>query len=417
MAKLQLKSKVFIFVILISLVACTFKKKSDPPNTLHLLSIAKIKGLDPIYSDDLYSGTEIGHVYEGLVQYHYLKRPYTLIPNLAEAMPEISKDGKKITFKIKKGVFFQDNPCFKATAGKGRELEAQDFVYSFKRLADPKLTSAGWWVFDGKILGLNEWREENTKNKTTDYQKEVQGLITPDKYTLQISLKQPSAQFIYSLAMAYSYAVPKEAVEYYGKEFINHPVGTGPFRLEEFNPSSKVVWIKNPTYRKEYYPSEGEPGDKEKDLLNDSGKPLPLSDKIIVYIFEESQPQWLSFLAGKLDYSGIPKDNFDSAITSTKELKSELKTKGIVIYKNANLEITHTSFNMEDPLIGKNKYLRQALSVAHNQEEYNKLFYNYRALSAQGPIPPGLAGYDPDFKNPYRQHNPEKAKELLKRAG
>ena len=400
-----------------SFFACTMKSKLDPPNTIHTYSIAKIKGLDPIFADDLYSGQEVGRVYEGLLQYHYLKRPYILIPHLAEILPEVSSDGKMLTFHLKKGVLFQDDPSFKATGGKGREMTAEDVVYSWKRLADPKLSSSGWWIFDGKIIGLNEWRNASSKAGSTDYSQAVEGLRALDRYTVQIKLIQRSAQFLYFLAMPFSAIVPREAVDTYGKEFLNHPVGTGPFKLQEFNPSSKLVWVKNPTYRRELYPSEGEPGDKEAGLLEDAGKPLPLSDKVIVQIIIESQPQWLNFLAGKLDSSSIPKDNFSQAITASKELTLELKAKGIHLIKAPDVDITHESFNMSDPLMGKNKLLRQALSLAYDQEEVIKLFYNGRAIAAQGPIPPGLAGYDPDFTNPYRQFNVAKAKDLLAKAG
>lgn len=398
-----------------ALASCTSKTKSDPPGTLRLSLSSKIKGMDPIFADDLYSGTEVARTYEGLLQYHYLKRPYVLVPNLAEAMPEISKDGKTLTFKLKKGVLFQDDPCFKESSGKGREMTAEDVVYSFKRLADPKLMSSGWWLFDGKIAGLNEWRE--TSKDGANYAAPVEGLKAIDRYTVQITLKQRNSQFIYALAMPFSFVVPREAVEHYGKEFINHPVGTGPFRIQEFNPNSKLVWVKNPTFRKETYPSEGEKGDKEAGLLDDAGKPLPFADKMIVQIFEESQPMWLTFLSGKLDAAGIPKDNFQQAVTPNKDLSPDLKAKGIQLTKSADLDITHYSFNMADPLLGKNKYLRQAMSLAYDQAQYNELFYNGRAVAAQGPIPPGIEGYDPEFKNPFRQYNVARAKELMAKAG
>jgi oligopeptide transport system substrate-binding protein len=411
-----------VVAILITLAAiggfssCS-RTKAEPANTVHLTSVAKIKGLDPIFSDDLYSGIEVAHAYEGLLQYHYLKRPYMLIPNLAEAMPTISKDGKTYTFKIKKGVVFQDDACFKATNGKGRELTADDFIYSWKRLADPKLNSSGWWVFDGKIVGLNEWHDAAAKSGAADYSKPIEGLKAVDPYTLQITLKNHSAQFLYFLAMQFTAVVPHEAVEMYGPEFLNHAVGTGPYHLTEYNPSSRLIWDRNPTYRKEFYPTEGEPGDKEAGLLEDAGKPLPLNDRVVTEIFEESQPMWLKFMAGKVDAIAIPKDNFSQAVNSAGDLTPEFKAKNFQLTKAPTLDVTHISFNMIDPIVGKNKYLRQAMSLAYDSIKYIDLFYNGRAISAQGPIPPGIAGYDPDFKNPYRQYNVTKAKELLAKAG
>lgn len=404
------------FGLILGGAACTPKKK-ESPNTLHLATQSKIKGIDPAFADDLYSGREVGKVYEGLLQYHYLKRPYALIPNLAEAMPEISADGKTLTFKLKKGVLFQDDASFKATGGKGRELTADDVVYSFKRLADPKVASSGWWLFDGKIAGLNEWREASSKAGSTDYSKVIDGLKAVDRYTVQIVLTNRSAQFLYALAMPFTGIVPREAVEAYGKEFINHPVGTGPFKLEEFNGASRVIWVRNPTYRKELYPSDGDESDKARGLLADAGKQIPFVDRIELRVIEESQPLWLTFLQGKLDTAGIPKDNFSSAVTASKELSPELKAKGIELLKEPNADVTHFSFNMDDPVVGKNKLLRQAMSLAYDEAKYIETFYNGRGVPAQGPIPPDISGFDPAFKNPYRQYNIAKARELMSKAG
>ncbi len=415
---MKIRRVMWVAALVAGLAGCT--KKSDAPASANVLQIptgAKVKGLDPAFADDQYSGAEVLRVYDTLLDYHYLKRPYTLKPSLAEAMPEVSKDNKVYTFKLKKGVVFQDDPAFTATNGKGRELTAEDVIYSWKRLADPKVVSTGWWILDGRVAGLNEWRDAAQKSGQADYAAPVAGLKAVDPYTLQVTLTQPSAQFLYAVAMPFAAVVPREAVERYGKEFLNHPVGTGAFRLEEFNPAQRLVWVKNPTYRDEFYPSEGEAADQAAGLLADAGKKLPLVDRVVVTIFVESQPQWLNFMSGKLDYSGIPKDSYAQAITPSKELSPEMASKGIRLFKEPMLDVTHDSFNMADPLIGKNRHLRQAISLALPVAPLLELFYNGRAIAAQGPIPPGLAGYDPEFKNPYRQFNLEKAKELMAKAG
>ena len=225
---------------LLSLFGCTKKKNLDE-RVLNLAVSAKIKGMDPIYANDMYSSNEVARVYEGLLEYHYLKRPYTLRPNLAEAMPVVSKDGLTYTFKIKKGVVFQDDTAFEG--GKG-ELVAADFVYSIKRLADPKLQALGWWIIDGKIKGLNEWRKKYSELPKVDYSEEIEGLRAVDKYTVEFKLTRPFPQFLYSLAMPFTFVVAKEVVEHYGKEFINHPVGTGPFKLPKFNQTNKITYTK-----------------------------------------------------------------------------------------------------------------------------------------------------------------------------
>ena len=216
---------------------CTLGKNSDVRNTLNLPVIVKLKTLDPALCSDIYCTREAGYVYEGLIGYHYLKRPYELIPRLAESLPTISKDRKVYLFKITPGILFQDDPCFKVTKGKGRELVAEDFVYSIKRIADSKNLSPGWWVFDGKVVGLNEWREAGIQSGATDYSLPIAGLKALDRYTLRIELKAPSEQFLYGLATQYGFVIPREAVEYYDKDLGRNPVGTGPYRL--------VRWVQN----------------------------------------------------------------------------------------------------------------------------------------------------------------------------
>jgi oligopeptide transport system substrate-binding protein len=401
-------------VFVSSLVACT-KKKNTSEKVLNIVSPMKFSGYDPAFASDLYAGNETTRVYEGLLEYHYLKRPYTLQPNLTEEMPAVSADGLTYTFKILKGVKFHDSPAF--TGGKGRELVAADFVYSFKRLADPKLQSTGWWLLDGKIKGLNEWRKKNENASSVNYDEEIEGLKSIDSHTLQITLSKPFPQFLYALAMPFTVVVAKEAVTHFGKEFINHPVGTGAFILPEYDQSNTITYLKNPNFREKFYPTEGEAGDKEKGLLESAGKKLPLVDKVVVQIIVEDQPRWLNLQKGSLDYASIPKDNFSSTVQKDKTLAKELADKGMVLEWAPQLDVTYTAFNHENKLFKDNVKLRRAMSLAYNEAKGNELFYNGTGLSAQSVVPPGIAGYSADFKNPWRQYNLELAKKLLAEAG
>jgi len=399
------------FGLLLGLTSCT-KKEMTNEKVLNLAVSAKIKGMDPIYANDLYSSNEVARVYEGLLEYHYLKRPYTLVPNLAEALPKVSEDGMTYTFKIKQGVKFHDDKAF--PNAKGRELTAEDFVYSIKRLADPKLQALGWWLLDGKIKGLNEWRDKYADQPKVDYTEEVEGLKAVDRYTLQFTLAKPFPQFLYALAMPFTFAVAKEVVDHYGKEFINHPVGTGPFVLPEFKQTNKIVYTKNPAFRKKTFPTEA--SEEFKNMLTDAGKTLPLVDKVIVNILVESQPRWLNFQKGKIDYIGIPKDNFDSAVIPGKGITDDLKKKGINLTVTPSLDVTYTAFNHDNKLFANEK-LRQAMSAAFDPYTANKLFYNNTALPAQSVVPPGIAGHIEGYKNPFVGPNLELAKKLLAEAG
>jgi len=408
----------FIFVLIFGIASCTKKNENINEKVAHLVLIQKYKSMDPIQSSDLYSNKQVGMTYETLYQYHYLKRPYEVIPLLADGMPKVSEDKKTYTIEVKKGILFQDDASFKETKGKGRELTAEDFVYSLKRLADPKEMATGWWVLDGKIVGLNEWRESAKDGNAPDYNATVEGLQAIDRYTLQIKLKAPSHQFIYFLTMPFTAAVAREAVENYGKDFPRMPVGTGPFILshKESNVNSKLVWVKNPNFRNETYPMEGTAEDKEKGLLADAGKQLPFMEKVIYHIMTEDSPRWLNFMNGDVDLIQIPKDNYTQAIAPT-GLTDEMIQKGIQLHTANNLDVTFTSFNMDDPLFGKNKLLRQALSLAWDPKPAIELFYGNQAISAQGPIPPNIFGYNVEFVNRFAGYNLEKAKELLAQAG
>jgi oligopeptide transport system substrate-binding protein len=392
------------FSLLFLLVACT---PNDPANTIHLSLPQRVKSLDPIQGNDLYSIIQSSYAYEPLLEYDYLKRPYVLIPRIAGALPALSADKTTYTFHLRAGVHFANDPAF--PGGKGREVVAADFIYSWKRLADPRNAAGGWWLLDGKIAGLNEWRAKPDRN----YNDEIGGLQAPDARTLIVKLVKPNALFLYALANLPTAVTAREAVDKYGPEFGQHAVGSGPYVLTENGGGSKFVWDRNPTYHSALYPSIGEKGDP----LDDAGLPLPRNDRIVTQVNEESLPSWLGFLAGKLDLSSIPKDSFSEAIPQGGHLSPELAKKGIRLIEQPELDLTRISFNLADPLFAKNKLLRQALSLAFDVGPLIRVFYSGQAVPAFGPIPPGLPGYDPALKNPFHGPNLERAKELLARAG
>ncbi len=404
---------IFLAAIMLA-VSCT-KKEDDTDTTINITLTANLKGLDPAHNSDAYTGAVLPQIYETLYNYHYLKRPLVLQPQLAEAMPEVSKDGLTVTIKIKKGVKFQDDECFKATGGKGRELVAEDFIYSWKRLSDPATVSDGFWIFDEKIKGLNEWREKIGK-KEADYSAAIEGLQALDANTLVIKLTQPYFQLQYVLTMGYSSPLPKECVEHYGQEILNHPIGTGPYKLDSWVRNSKIILVKNPNFRGETYPTEGEPSDKAAGLLEDAGKPIPFADRVIFSEIIEDQPRWLNFVKGNLDFSDIPKDNFDTAVHDRK-LNADMEKKGMKLQISEDPDVTYYAFNMDDRIVGKNKALRQAISMACDHETLISRYYNGRAINAQSMLPPAVDGYDPKYKNPYKEFNIAKAKELMKKAG
>jgi oligopeptide transport system substrate-binding protein len=407
-----------LIAISVMITSCT-KKEEFKGLSLNLAVSSQVKGMDPIYANDRYSSNEVARVYEGLLEYHYLKRPYTLVPNLAESMPTVSKDGLTYTFKIKKGVMFQKNEAF---GSEPRELIAEDFVYSIKRLADPKLQGLGWWLLDGKVKGLNEWRKKYSELPKADYTETIEGLKAIDRYTLQFQLAKPFPQFLYALAMPFTFAVAKEVVEKYGKEFLNHPVGTGPFAIKNgtFQQTKKIQYVKNTGFREKKFPCEASEKFKKEGLLEDCGKLLPLVDRLTINIIEEDQPRWLNFQKGKVDYVGIPKDNFDTVIPDAKNLSPNYASKGIQLIRSPSIDVTYTAFNHDLDLF-KNVKLRRAMSLAYDIDTANKLFNNNQAIPAQSVVPPGIAGHIEGYVSPYRGTGKSEqlalAKKLLAEAG
>jgi oligopeptide transport system substrate-binding protein len=404
-------------VLLILLSSCTVTNKDK--NTLNVYSTEVVPGVDPITIVDRHSHAVARQVYEGLYEYHYLKYPYAISPILAEDLPQVSPDGLKYTIKMKRGILFADDPCFKDTNGKGRELTAHDFIYSIKRgLVSPFTQSIFFYsILSNLVEGVAEYRKASLDKKSFNFDKEISGLKALDKYTLEIKLKKTSAYFPDVLTRPNGFVVAKEAVKHYGSEFKYNPVGSGAFLIKEWKKDSQIVFVKNPSYKHGFYPAEGEPGDAEKGLLKDIGKTLPFLEKINMYILEEEQPRWINFNKGLLDIVVPDKDSYYDAFPTGGKLSSTLSEKGIKVIKRPRLEIIYYSFNLDDKIIGKNKYLRQAISAAYNGQKHNALFYNNQAIVANWVLPPNIFGFDPSYKNPYRQYSISKAKELLKKAG
>lgn len=373
---------------------------------------AKVTGLDPMIITDVYSGIVAGQCYEGLYQYHFLKNPDVIIPCLAEGMPEVSKDRLTWTIKLRKDVYYIDDKCF--PDGKGRQIRAEDCVYGMKRIANVHNISPNWSGWEKRIVGLDEFREytKTVKNKDeVDYSRSIEGLKALDNFTLQIKLVKPYPQMKYAI-MGFT-PIPKEAVDYYKDQFMNVAIGTGPFMIKSYKPASRVELVRNPKFRKEYYPTDGRPGDKEKGLLKDAGKPLPLLDGIVYYVIEEDQPYWLSLMQGKIDAGRVPKDFFGQVVTSDRKATAFLDEKGLNLLMELEPTIFWVGFNMEDPVIARNLPLRRAMSMAFNRKEYIDIFRNGLGYPAKGIFAPNINEYDPDLKNPWCEYNLEAAKKLM----
>ncbi|OFZ14370.1 MAG: hypothetical protein A2X86_05860 [Bdellovibrionales bacterium GWA2_49_15] len=382
-------------------------------NILQVPLSSEISTLDPARSYDTISGSVVYQAYEQLYEYHYLKRPYVLIPLLAESMPEVDKSGLRYSIKIKKNIQYHDDPSFK---GVPRFVKAQDFITQIKRLAFIPTHSNGWWLFENKIKGLDTFVKEAGNDLSKFTSLPIQGLQTPDDHTLIIELREPFPQLMYVLAMSFVSPIPMESVTFYNNLLDDVMIGTGPFRMEKWNKLGNLKMTRFAAYHGSSYPSQGDRYSNENKLLQDAGKKLPFLDGINFHIMKESQTRWLNFRAKKIDFLVIPKDNYDSAIDPSGQLNRDL------VNEKIDLEIAPTktywwlSFNCNDPVLGKNLNLRKAIAHAVDIDRYIKVFTNNIGQKANSIYPPGIPGYNPSSQLPY-EYNIEKAKHFLKLAG
>ncbi len=380
--------------------------------------------MDPVRGSTTYDNQACSFVYETLLQYKYLKRPLELEPLLCVAMPEVSEDRLVYTFRLREDVYFQDDPCFEG--GVGRQLTAEDVVYSWKRLADQNIGTKNWWLLENTIRGLDEWSATQNAAEVFNYDAPCEGLLATDRFTLRVELTEPVHRFLYVLAMFQTSVVPREAVEAYGETFPRHPVGTGPFtmREEDWKTSKSLDFERNPKFREEFYPSEWMPEDEERGLHLDAGKRLPLADHVRVNCYVQDQPMWLEFRTGLLDYAQIPAENYVDCIRKrTRSLKKQYRDEGITYHPVPLLDFIFRGFNMEDPLLGgydeRSKKVRQAISLATDLKEFNNTFYNGQNIVYDGMIPPGLDGHPEGGRCAASYTGPDidRARKLLAEAG
>lgn len=391
---------------------------ADAPKVLRAVFVQAETGFDPAQVSDLYSRTITPHIFESLYTYDHLARPFKIKPLTAQAMPDVSSDFKTWTIKVKPGIYFADDPAFK---GQRRELVAADYVYAIKRFYDPANKSPNYSSLEDEgIMGLEEQRQEALKHKKPfNYDASVDGLRALDRYTLQIKLREGRPRFLYSMAECDLFgAVAREVVQAYGDKIMEHPVGTGPFRLKQWRRSSLIVLERNPGFREMLYDAEPNADDAQGQAwaARFKGRRLPLVDEVHVSIIQESQPRWLSFLNGQLDYVTVPVE-FSGVAAPGGKLAPNLGKQGIELRRFVNADYTLTYFNMEDPVVGgytpERVALRRAISLGIDVEREISLIRKGQAIPAQAPMPPNTFGYDPAFKTENGDFDPVRAKALL----
>jgi ABC-type transport system substrate-binding protein len=370
-------------------------------------SMDRVASLDPAEASSIYAARAVRLAYETLLEYDYEARPYRLAPCLAEALPEAQSNGLVYVIRLHPEARFQPDACFGADARglpQGRAVCAADVVFTFKRLADRKVGSPGAWLVEDAVAGMRAFAERSASAAPTDYGAAVPGLTALDARSVRFELTRPSHVFPYYLALAYGAVVPPEAVHGYGRDFGSHAVGTGPYRLARWRRNHQMDYERDVSWR----------GWREGPAAVTPGGLRPF-DRVVYRLIDDVSTQWLCFLAGELDFLGeVTRDNWDVVIDPAGGLSQSLLTKGFTLYSMPTLEVAYIGINMDDPVLGPNRALRQALNCAFDSAAWER-FYNGRVIRCDGPVPPGTAGrLETAF--PYA-FNLDRARQLLREAG
>ena len=421
-----------------------------------VISPAPPKHLDPAISYASDESLFLMQIYQPPLGYHFLKRPYELVPLATDSLPVVeylNKDGEvlaeqsaevaftRYTLKFRPDEHYQPHPAFAmgeegesryvyATAEQGRRhrqledfpesgsrgVKANDFAYAIKRLADPMLGSPMLGFMGQYIVGMKAFSERLAEVPRDGWLNldnyPMKGLEVLDDQRGRITINGRYPQFVYWLAMHFFSPIPPEVDRFYSNPGFAErnltldwwPVGSGPFMMVRNNPNSEIVLERNPNYREDFFPVEGAPGDREKGFLEDAGKPIPFVDRAVFRIEKEALPLWTKFLQGYYDRSGEVHANttkvFDQAFVvgpDGLEMSADLEDHNISLSADVKPSIYYYGFNMRDPVVGgyteDKRKLRQALQIAFNTEEYLNIFYKGNGIPSQSPVPPGISGH------------------------
>ena len=455
MARMRLTLPILAAMVLCACTNDPYPHSESNEKVLYSAFREAPKTLDPVKAYTSNATAINGNIYDSLLEYHYLERPYRLIGSLATQVPKAQPlaDGRvAYEFELRPDLLFQDDICFTLNDDdrRTRQVIASDVEFELMRVADPNNASpviaplsniVGFRAFHDRLEKLHASDPSFSELAAhTQYAAAgpIEGVEVIDNLRLRVTLSQAYPQILYWFAMPFTTPVAWEAVAYYDGEeghpsLADHPVGTGPYRMVHYEKQSRIVLEKNPNWygvrHPEWkapgatYPESGEPGDELAGRLDPEyiGKALPFIDRIEFRREKESIPRFNKFLQGYYDTSGIIKESFGQVIQED-ALSPQMSRMGMHLEKTVEPTVFYVGFNMENAVVGssggdRSRKLRQAMSLALDAQEYVDLFFNGRGRLAHSLIPPGIFGHDPEYINPYRQVNPERAKQLLTEAG
>ncbi|MEP7330282.1 MAG: ABC transporter substrate-binding protein [Betaproteobacteria bacterium] len=380
-------------------------KWADPAKVLRTVIIIAETGFDPQASQDLYSNVINSAIFEALYQYDYLTRPHKIVPRVADGMPDISADGMTWKIKLRKGIYFADDPAFK---GKKRELTADDFVYSWKRLVDPRVRSPNLFMVRGKFAGLDA-AAAASKDGRLDYDMPIEGLRALGRYTIQMRFVEPEFTFLPYLTATQMAPVAREVIEAYADASgwaMANPVGTGAFKLKEWRRAQKITLVANPDFREEYFPALPANADPVARAAYAAlkGKRIPQIGRIEIAVIEESNPRLLAFTGNELDLIDVPRDLASKVLDVRNQLLPAFTKNDIGLQRSPEAGLAFFAyFNMNDPVVGgytpDKIALRRAILMGYNPAEMVQVGLQGQGTPATQPIPPEVPGHVPGLKS------------------
>jgi peptide/nickel transport system substrate-binding protein len=341
-----------------------------------------IASLDPAFAKNRSTMWPIHQIYSTLVE---TDDDLRIVPELARSW-DVSPDKRTWTFHLRTDVVFHDNPAF--PGGKGRRMVAGDVVYSFSRIIDPRTASSGAWIFNSRV------------DRSSPF-------TAMDDSTFQLKLIAPFNPILGILSMEYCSVVPKEVVEYYGKDFRSHPCGTGPFKFKSWEEGESLILLKNEHYF-------------EKDS---AGRPLPYLDAVQVSFYEEKATEFLLFRQGLLDFMNEIDPTFKDEVLSKKgELKPEWKGRIVLsTHPYLNTEYLGILVDTSSPLVRNSplrfRAVRQAINYGFDRRKMMLYLRNSLGTPAEsGFVPAGMPSFDSAVVKGYH-YDPDRARKLLAGAG
>lgn len=370
---------------------------------------SRADNVDPARAASVYANHLVVNLYDTLYAYRYLARPYALKPNLAAAMPEVTDGGLTYTIRLKQGVYFVDDPAFEVTDGRGREVVAQDVVYSIQRQLDPTTHSLGAWL----------WRDR------------IERLEAVDRHTLRIHLTRPFPQLLHTLAQGFAAVMAREAVAYYGDAIGVHAVGSGPFVLESLD-AQRAVLTPNPRYRREPVDLQVEGYDEALHgglgLEAIDGQAPPFVDRLEIWFIPEDPARWRSFTKGdEVHYARAPGDVLNEVLATTEpavltapyadDYRALTVAAPEVVYHSFNFDFEEIGYHPDPRREERNRLLRCALVKAFDWSARDAVFFDGTSAIFPGVLPPAVAEYDPHAPRDSVIQDVEAARALLRQGG